>query len=274
MKRIIYIIPFLFLFSFSHAQFKNYKIENSKMKIEKMFSDFTTLTITQSPTKQVEGEKETKTQLFNDLTGFVVDKIAKIPSYISQYLKNRKKKFTANYEAKNTLVCSSTTHKIDKITFKRDFFSKTSTNAINAMYLELEPTIVQDEKFIAFKVKKLDFDYSKAKVKSKAPFINLLIEIKVFYTKPKENNTLEKTEMKSSSIIIPVDLRKKKQDVTLISGKLSDVFLPNGITEISVSITEINPYKLKLEALESFLNDNKDDLSGLFGELSKLLKKE
>jgi hypothetical protein len=274
MKRIIYIIPFLFLFNFSHAQFKNYKIENGKVKIEKMFSDFTTLTITQSSTKQVDGEKETKAQLFNDLTGFVVDKIAKIPSYISQYLKNRKKKFTANYEAKNTLECSSTTYKIDKITFKRDFFSKTSTNAINAMYLELEPTIVQDKKFIAFKVKKLDYDYSKAKVKTKAPFINLLVEIKVFYAKPKENNTLEKTEMKSSSIIIPVDLRKKKQDVTLMKNKLSDVFLPNGITEISVSITEINPYKLKLEALESFLNDNKDDLSGLFGELSKLLKKE
>lgn len=137
----------------------------------------------------------------------------------------------------------------------------------------LQPELVQEDKYLAFKVHSLSYNFSKAKLKKKASRINLLVELTLVYAKnTKEPNILEKTESKSAAIIIPASLRDESQDISIINTKFSDVFIAENILEISLKITEINPYKLKLEDLESFLITNKEDLSGLFGELSKLLK--
>ncbi|MEM5566793.1 hypothetical protein WNY78_16855 [Psychroserpens sp. AS72] len=268
MRQLIFV--FIALLSIEcNAQFKNYKIEGNKVKVVKMYSDITTLEIKQKVLTSKVNIFETK-----DLTTFLVDKVAKIPDYITQYLKKRKKKFSATYDARNALQQSSDTYEIESLVFKRNVFLKNKSKATNAMTLELVPEFVQNKKFIVFKISKLDFNYSKAIVKPKAPFLNLLIEIKAFYAKAGDNNTITKTEIASSSLIVPVDLRESSQDenLKLIKNQFSDVFLPNGITEISVKVTEINPYKLKLEELETFISDNNEDFSGLFEELSKILK--
>ncbi|WP_298550799.1 hypothetical protein [uncultured Algibacter sp.] len=266
MKKLILIV--LLTQNYCFSQFKNYTISENKVVCEKMYSDISTLEI-------IEDYRISSSMTLtkaDGLTSFLVGKVAKIPDYITQYLKKRKLKFTANYEAKNALIFASNKSSLPKLIFKRSFYNQVNKIATNAMELTLIPEMVQDEKFLVFKVGKLSFEYSKAKIKTKAPRINLLVEITAYYSKAKDNSTLEKTESKSSAIIIPVDLSVKDQITSNISNKLSDVFIADGISEISVKVTEINPYKLKLEELESFITDNNEDLSGLFSELSKLLK--
>lgn len=255
------------------AQFKNYQVRNKKVNCEKSLSDISVLKIEEVSTlREIANSEQEDFSVTSELTTFLIGKVAKIPEYITQYLQKRKLKFTANYDAKNTLTFTSSKKCLPKLTFERYFFKKNNKKE-KALSLVLQPELVQNDKYLAFKVQDLDYSFSKARLKKKASRINLLVEITLVYAKnSKESEILEKTESKSAAIIIPTSLSNESQNIDIISTKLSDVFIADNISEISVKITEINPYKLKLEELESFIKDNNEDLSGLFSELSKLLK--
>lgn len=274
MKKTIFTIIIIILSSVNcFAQFKNYQIRSEKVICEKSVSDISILKIDEEPLgRKLFDSEEDSFSITSELTSFLIGKVAKIPEYITQYLQKRKLKFTANYEAKNTLAFTSSKTSLPKLTFERYFFKKENKKE-RALSLVLQPELVQEDKYLAFKVHSLSYNFSKAKLKKKASRINLLVEITLTYAKKsKESNTIEKTESKSAALIIPASLLSENQNTDIINTKLSDVFIADNISEISVKITEINPYKLKLEELESFLTTNKEDLSGLFGELSKLLK--
>ncbi|GAL72955.1 hypothetical protein [Jejuia pallidilutea] len=274
MKKTVFTILVIILSNLNcFAQFKNYQIRNEKVNCETSLSDISILKIDEvALDRALFKSNEDSLSMSSELTSFLIGKVAKIPEYITQYLQKRKLKFTANYEAKNTLTFTSSKKCLPKLTFERYFFKRNKEKE-RALSLVLQPELVQEDKYLAFKVHSLSYNFSKAKLKKKASRINLLVELTLVYAKnTKEPNILEKTESKSAAIIIPASLRDESQDISIINTKFSDVFIAENILEISLKITEINPYKLKLEDLESFLITNKEDLSGLFGELSKLLK--
>lgn len=272
-KKPILIATLIFLQLKCFAQLKNYRVENERVHCQKAQSDISILQISEEQTVlKNDKNQENNYSLSSELTSFLIGKVAKIPDYITQYLQKRKLKFTSTYEAKNTLSFASSKEFLPKLTFKRYFFTKSNIKE-KAVHLVLCPKLVQNEKYLVFNIESLEYKYSKAKLKKKAFRINLLVEITLYYTKTiNKINTIEKTESKSSAIIIPASLNTETQNIDIISSKLSDTFIADDISEIQVKITEINPHKLKLEELESFLTTNKEDLSGLFKELSKLLE--
>jgi len=271
MKKLFLILALSFLQN-SYAQFNNFRIDtkNNKVEVTKMYSDLTTLKIDSVNTTLLDDNFFAETGVISLLIGT----IEKIPTYIGQFVKKRKKKFSATYEAKNTVTFNTTSNQLPKLTFERSFYPKNSPDLTPAMKMVLMPELVQGNDFFSYKVESLFFKYSKARIKTKAPHINLLVELTAVYAKIKDSTTFVKTESKSSAIIILMDLRKENQDERILQNQLTDAFLVEGLIEINVKVTEINPYKIKLEEIETFLTDNNEDLSGLFKELSKLLKEE
>ncbi len=270
MKPILIKLIFIMTFTSLFAQNKNYKVEKNSVKTVETKSDYTILKIE----KQDKISQETKNNSANiqaSLVPFLVGQIPKIPQYISKIVENNKKKYVAEHNAKNS-VDFKTDEFIPSLTFER-YINTTTNDNVLATKIVLKPKIVQD-KYLAFYIDTISLPYSKAKLKNDYTHLVLLIEITAIYGEIENDKSIKKTEVKSSSLKIPVNVASNKEVLPVLKENLSDTFTLNNILEISVKVTETNPFKIKLEKIESFIANNNEDLSGLFSEISKLLKKE
>ncbi|WP_299124063.1 hypothetical protein [uncultured Winogradskyella sp.] len=211
-------------------------------------------------------------------TELIIEQLLKLPDYLGKIIKDRKKKFTQTYKAKNTLdfetevANSKKSYDINlpELNFSRKIFSKSIET--NALELSLTPKLIDEKSLFVFKIIDVNMTYTKSKSTKKYPFVNLNIVIKcTYYDKQDDSSFVEKTHT-ANSIVVPF---KNGLDFGSVYNGIniySDPFKVQGLKTIEVEVTEINPYYLKLEEMETNLTENKDDLSTILTKLTELIK--
>lgn len=286
MKKFTLLLTLLFINTIVFAQLKNYTIKDNAVVKEKAISEETQLKITESHTifeKTIEksnvGPEEFEIAAVSGVATALIGLVSNLPSYANQILERRKKQFQAEYNAKNTNSLLTTIKESDgsitlkailpKLNLIRSFYN-TKNEKKPAMSLTLEPNILQ-KKYLAFSLKDLNLNYSKAKITKGYNFVNLLITVKVIYTKEK-SKTNEKLEMISKPLIIPYSLHPNFTfNNSEYESYYTDMFPIENIIEIEVKVEEINPKKIKIEELQKVLTDNKDDIKKVLEAISDAL---
>ncbi|MFK5878808.1 MAG: hypothetical protein QM478_04840 [Flavobacteriaceae bacterium] len=286
MKNILFIILGLFIISCSTSKLKSYgEKESDKYATIKTQAEYTSLKI--DLYKESENTV-TEEYSISGFYGIILDQIVKIPSYIQRGIKNRKKKYTQKYAAHNSLTFETVkyakrdTNKknpiftLPSVKLKRKIFYNKNGETINevASTIKFIPIHIENDPLFVFKLASIDMKYTKAKTTKKYPFVNLVIEIKATYLEKDANDKLVAKEYKSKNIVLPVRNGVNFNDILNDHNIYSSPFIIEGLRNIEVTVTETNPYFLKLEELQTMVGDNEEDLSNFFGELSKLLKKE
>ncbi|MBC8756632.1 hypothetical protein H2O64_18310 [Kordia sp. YSTF-M3] len=271
MKKLFTFLAFISITFNISAQEKNYQITGNKINVVKAQSEYITLEITKGPDKLAAIKNPKFASLATGvLVPFIIDQIPKVPEYFSKILKGQKKKYVATYSAKNTVIFDSS-KKLPIVTLTR-YINNPSEN--EACKIVLKPQEIINENF-SFKVDQATIKFSKAKIKKDYTHLILLIEISVTYdTSSKENGTLKtsKTEVKSSTLKIPVSMSTGTTLNSKINEQLSDAFPIDNILEISVKVTETNPFKVKLEEIESVVEDFKEPIADFFKKLGESLE--
>lgn len=268
MKTIIFTTLLTFISISFCAQNKNYTIENEKVKQIRIKSDFTNLSIVKHNTNTF----TPKSFVASAILPFVTGQIQEIPKYITKVLKRNKKKYTADYSAKNVVTFNTNQHILPKLTVERfiNFGNKTGEPASRII---LVPEIVQN-KYFSFYVESANVNYSKAKLKNGYSHLVLLLEISITYDKLSKDKNVEKTEIKSTALKVPIDVKSLTNINSEINKNLSDIFPIENILEISVNVVETNPYRLKIEELESVLSDFDEPIADFFKKIGESLEKK
>lgn len=212
----------------------------------------------------------------------IINQLEKIPSYINRIIKDSKKKYTQNYNANNTLTFKTGFEndilKLPNLDFRRKIFY--DNKQADAIKIKFSPHPINGKKFkntdtlFVYKLNDIIINYTKAKTTKNYPFVDLNIEIKAKYYEKDSDNKISEKEYTSSNINLPVKNGIIFDRFIIDYPIYSKPFKINNLKMVEIKVIETNPYYLKLEELESNLTENKEDLSGLFKELSKLLKKE
>ncbi|MBO3116245.1 hypothetical protein J4050_05765 [Winogradskyella sp. DF17] len=282
MKHTVLIVTiFLLLCSCSTIKLNSYgKIgEKSYQKI-KTQAEFVHLKITEHRTSaltNVDEENNISSESF-DPSGLIIEQIVKIPDYLGKIIKDRKKKYTQTYTARNTVpfktgvIDNDTGDSIalPKLELTRTIFTNAKeTNNKSAMRIQFDAIPIDDSLFV-FSLKDIKSSYTKAKTTEKYPYVNLLIEIKGTYYSL-VNGKIKEQAQDANTIIVPVRNHTDTKELFKNSKIYSDLFKIDGLKTIEVKITEINPYHLKLEELESNLSANQEDINNLLQRLKELL---
>lgn len=241
------------------SQNKNYSVNSNNIIVKKTKSEFTTLKITKNAPKGA-----------LKAVPLLASLVEKAPEYIAKIIANNKKKYVAEYSAKNTVDFITNTNALPSLTIER-YINTTDNKTELATKIELEPKIVHGQ-FLAFYINKASLQYSKAKLKKNYNHIILLIEVTATYATLQEDKTLKKTEVTSSPLKLTLDIASGKSINPNFKVNLSDVFSTDNILSFSVKIIETNPYKIKLEKIEDFTNDFKEPISDFFTKLSEVIK--
>ncbi|MFD1064037.1 hypothetical protein ACFQ1Q_12340 [Winogradskyella litorisediminis] len=275
MKIKLIIILAICLCSCSSTKLNSYGInkENNFEKI-KTKADFNYLKITSSDITI-----PNRADINPDSNGFVSDilvsQLLKLPDYIGKIIKDRKKKFKQNYSAKNTLDFKTnhtdTTVSLPELEFERSIFIENVNDKNQALKLNFNPVLI-DDKMFAFKLDDAILSYSKAKTTSKYPFVTLNIIIKCSYFDKESGGIDSEKEIASQNMVIPIGINQKFKTVYNDVVLLSDPFEICGLKTIEIEITEINPYYLKLDELETNLNENSENLTDILTKLTELIK--
>jgi len=274
MKNTIFIVLGLFVISCSTSKLKSYgKKGSNNYATFKTQAEYTSLTI---ETYKKSEDKISAQAFVSSFYGIILDQIVKIPSYIQRGIKNSKKKYTQTYTAHNSLTFETNTDSLPSFELQRKIFYNKNGKTINeiASTMKFIPIHIDNDPLFVFKLESINMKYTKAKTRKKYPFVNLVIEIKATYLEKGTNNKLVAEEYISKNIILPVRNGVNFNDILDDHAIYSSPFKIHGLRNIEVTVTETNPYFLKLEELETMVGDNEQDLSKFFEELSNLLKKK
>ena len=284
MKNILFIILGLFIISCSTSKLKSYgENEHDNYATIKTQAEYTSLKI--DIYKKTENKILAQT-FVSGFYGIILDQLVKIPSYIKKGIKNTKKKYTQTYTAHNSLTFSNgesvytsppdTIFRLPSLELQRKIFYNKNGETIDEMASTIKfiPVHIDNDPLFVFKLEPIIMKYTKAKTTKKYPYVNLVIEIKATYLEKDANDKLVAKEYQSKNIVLPVRNGVNFNDILNDYDIYSSPFKIEGLRSIEVTVTETNPYFLKLEELQTMVGDTEEDLSVFFGELAKLLKKE
>lgn len=211
-------------------------------------------------------------------SGLLIEQLLKIPDYLGKIIKDRKKKYTQTYTARNTLsfktgVIENDSAKslvLPELELTRTILTNNKeTNGKSAMQIQFDALPIDDSLFV-FSLKDIKSSYTKAKTTEKYPYVNLLIEIKGTYYNP-VNGKIKEQSQESNTIIVPVSNNIPAKKLFKSLEIYSDPFKITGLKTIEVKITEVNPYHLKLEEMENNLTANQEDINNLLQKLTELI---
>jgi hypothetical protein len=281
MKKIILLLAVFSLISCSTTKLNSYgKINNNSYQKIKTQAEIISLKITSVNYNLNGGVNNNRVESLSSfsLSDLIIEQVLKIPDYIGKIIKDRKKKYTQNYKTKTTLDFLTGPYKkesiikLPKLDFRRKIFTAdTTTNNKNAIQLEFIPKPINDSLFV-FKLDTININYTKAKTTKKYPFVNLIIEIKATYYEKDDNGVYNEKEYTAQSIKLPVKNGLNLNTMIDEYPIYSDPFKINDLRMIEITVTETNPYYIKLEELETNLTENKGDLTTILTKLTELIK--
>lgn len=234
------------VFSVGFSQQKNYQKKNNAITPVKIYGERVEL---QEATAPPEFAAAAVLPL---LGGLVADHGL---SFAKNQIKNSLKKYTGEYAASTTVQDPNAPQDLKLV---RSIKAIGSRNLVVAAQFDLSVNIDSDGFYYIISVDQME--YSKAKLKSKYYFLDLAFEVEVTYLV--EGG--KKTSVKSKPIYYSLFDFLDGTDELVIS---TDRFPTGKVSEVSVKVTESNPYKIKLEKIQGFLDDNDDLLSDLLGKL-------
>jgi len=274
MKKVVVVILGMLVISCSTSKLKSYgKRGNDHYATFKTQAEFTSLKVNlYKESENIAAEKA----FISGFYGIILDQLVKIPSYVKKGIKNTKKKYTQKYTAHNSLTFNTNKDSLPSLELHRKIFYNKNDETINevASIIKFIPIHIDNNPLFVFKLDSIKMNYTKAKTTKKDPFVNLVIEIKATYSEKDLNGKLVAKEYQSKNIVLPVRNGVNFNDILNDHAIYSSPFKIEGLKNIEVTVTETNPYFLKLEELESIVSDNEEDLSSFFKELANLLKKE
>lgn len=282
MKHTVLIVTiFLLLCSCSTTKLNSYgRIGEKSYKKIKTQAEFVHLNISKQIYKDKSYKADTsKIGLESFITSeLIIEQILKIPDYLGKIIKDRKKKYTQTYLARNTvpfkteMIKNETEVKLHlpKLKLTRTIFTNfKETNNKKAIEIEFDAVAIDDSLFV-FRLADVKSGYTKAKTTEKYPYVNLLIDIKGFYY-DQLNGKIKEQAYSAKTIVVPVRNDKDTKELYDSFEVYSDPFKIEGLKIIEIKITEINPYHLKLEELESNFTANEEDINNLLKKLTELI---
>jgi len=250
------------------SQNKYYTLKDNTVKKVPVLSDYTLLNI-----QQINFNASQQNSVLSKGSGveILAGLITNLPKYVIQIIKGNKKKYMAEYEARNTLT-SWGNDIYPKLILSRYINTSNKSDDLSA-HIEILPKKTQKD-FFAFYVDNASVKYSQAKIKKGYTHLILLIEITAVYGEKDDNGSIvNKKEITSKPIRIPITVGSNQPISSNLKSTLSETFQTANLMEVRVKVTETNPFKIRLDQLQTTLEDNGELLGDIFSKLGELLKK-
>lgn len=232
--------------SSAYSQQKNYLQNNGSISRQKVYGERVTLS-------EVDVQKaEVLPSVLPFIGGIVADHGL---NFIKNQVKRSLKKYTGEYSAS---VTTSSPNDLKSLVLAREILPIDSTGFITASEFFLEVNKQNEAFFYSISIKKMG--YSKAKLKNKYYFLDLAFEVEVTYLM--EDG--KKTSIKSKPVYYSLYDFMNNSNIQM---PITDWFPSKKVMEISVKVTETNPYKVRLEKIQGFLEENGDLISYVTSKL-------
>lgn len=248
---IVMIVVFQMIAITTQGQQKNYRINKGNVETIKIHGE--RVFLEEVPAKSDEGTPKVIGAVAA-IGGLIADHAL---TFVNNQIKKNIKKYTGEYAAS---VTANDPGELTSLRLTRNILPVDGSGSLLPAAI-INFNIKKDAEGFYYDILVGEMPISKAKMKSKYYFIDLAFEVEVTYL-TKEN---KKTSIKSKPVYYSLFDMKKGVDSSLPIR--SDRFPFGKVSEVSVKVTESNPYKVKLEKVQSFLEDNKDLLTELIGKL-------